>query len=80
MARTYICKDCNYTTESRGICPYCEMPLEPVDGVDEVTGEVHKYEQELIDEEMDDEKLDENISDNPLEYDELDEIIGKKSA
>lgn len=31
MPENYICKDCNYASDSAGLCPYCDMPLEPLD-------------------------------------------------
>ena len=31
MPENYICKDCNYASDVAGLCPYCDMPLEPLD-------------------------------------------------
>jgi hypothetical protein len=31
MPENYICKDCNYANDAAGLCPYCDMPLEPLD-------------------------------------------------
>lgn len=49
MSNSYICKDCNYESETEGLCPYCDMPMEPISGVDETTGEA-VYKNKEIDE------------------------------
>lgn len=73
MQDGYICKDCNYTSDVAGNCPYCDMPLEPIKGVDETTGEVDKYKKEDI-EEIDEERT-ESAGEDVIADDELDEMI-----
>lgn len=83
MSDGFICKDCNYTSDSAGNCPHCDMPLDPID-VDDVTGEVEQYDPNAI------EDVEEKTADNPdyepdpnrktpIEEDELDEIIDNKN-
>lgn len=76
MQEGYICKDCNYTSDTAGNCPYCDMPMEPIDGVDETTGEPSKYKEEEI-KEVEKENLNNTNMSNKevLAKDELDEII-----
>lgn len=74
MQEGYICKDCNYTSDTAGNCPYCDMPMEPIDGIDETTGEVDKYKKEDIGD-LDEKESNGEIGDEILDEDELDEII-----
>jgi predicted ATP-dependent serine protease len=57
MQDKYICKDCNYASDTEGNCPYCDMPMESIDGVDEATGEVNKYTEDEIGDLSDDKQL-----------------------
>lgn len=74
MQEGFICKDCNYTSDNEGNCPYCDMPMEPIKGVDETTGEVDKYKKDEI---GDLDKVEDNGGNGEeiLAKDELDEII-----
>jgi len=60
----YICKDCNYTSDKGGLCPYCSMPMESIDALDDVTGESRYEEEEVA-------KV-EKETDHDLEYEPLD--------
>jgi len=50
MPENYICKECNYASDKSGLCPYCDMPLEPLDPtkLDETTGEPSVYDPEDV--------------------------------
>lgn len=52
MEEKYICKDCNYTADVSDVCPYCGMPMEPIDAkkIDDLTGEPDKsYDSDELD-------------------------------
>lgn len=61
MPENYICKDCNYTSDASGNCPYCDMPLEPLDPtkLDQTTGKPDSYDAKEIDE------VEEAVADDP---------------
>lgn len=71
----FICKDCNYTNDTSGNCPYCDMPLEPLDPtkLDQTTGKPANYKKEEIDE------VEEAVADDPEylapEINEEDELL-----
>ncbi len=74
MQEGFICKDCNYTSDTAGNCPYCDMPMEPISGVDETTGEVDKYKKEEI---GDLDKIEDSglVDEEAIAEDDLDEMI-----
>lgn len=59
MPDNYICKECNYTSDSSGFCPYCDMPLEPLDPtkVDQTTGQPANYDEEELKEDIDEDEI-----------------------
>lgn len=61
MTDNYICKDCNYASDTAGNCPYCDMSMEPLDPtkLDQTTGKPEEYDPEEV------EKVEKDVAEDP---------------